>query len=163
MFHAFEELNVWLGQRCHGLWSELLHPKYNGLTVAKALELERVDIMPTAFDGNVERTVRVSHLHGQLARDRYSVTWVRVSQWVSSRFYPSMIVLIAETRRSPATSTSLIEISSVLTALLHPTHRAQAACSAQGLSVTVNISSKKRAHCQSFSFSISCTKPIQGS
>lgn len=62
MFHTFEELNVWLGQRCRALWSELLHPQYNGLTVADVLELERVEMMPmpTAFDGYVECTVRVS-------------------------------------------------------------------------------------------------------
>lgn len=26
MFHTFEELNAWLGQRCRTLWGELLHP-----------------------------------------------------------------------------------------------------------------------------------------
>jgi hypothetical protein len=51
MFHTFEELNVWVGQRCRALRGEMLHPQYNGLTVAKDLELERVEMMPmpTAF------------------------------------------------------------------------------------------------------------------
>lgn len=62
LFHTFDELNVWLGQRCRTLWSELPHPQYKGLTVADVLELERVEMMPmpSAFDGYVERTVRVS-------------------------------------------------------------------------------------------------------
>lgn len=62
MFHTFEELNAWLGQRCRALWGELLHPQYNPLTVANVLELERAELMPipTVFDGYVERTVRVS-------------------------------------------------------------------------------------------------------
>jgi transposase len=41
MFHTFEELNVWLGQRCRSLWSELVHPQYNGLTVAEVLSWSR--------------------------------------------------------------------------------------------------------------------------
>ncbi len=62
MFPIFEELNIWLGQRCRSLWSELVRPHYNGLTVAEVLELERVEMMPmpTTFDSYVERTVRVS-------------------------------------------------------------------------------------------------------
>ncbi len=99
MFHTFEELNVWLGQRCRALWSELVHPQYNGLTVADVLELERVEMMPmpTAFDGYVERTVRVSSTCLiSVARNRYSVPCERVGQWVSSRLYPSRVVVIAD-------------------------------------------------------------------
>lgn len=99
MFHTFEELNVWLGQRCRSLWSELVHPQYNGLTVAEVLELEQVEMMPmpTAFDGYVERTVRVSSTCLiSVARNRYSVPCERVGQWVSSRLYPSRIVVIAD-------------------------------------------------------------------
>ncbi len=99
MFHTFEELNAWLGQRCRALWGELLHPQYNGLTVAEVLELERVEMMPmpTTFDGYVERTVRVSSTCLiSVARNRYSVPCERVGQWVSSRLYPSRIVVIAD-------------------------------------------------------------------
>ena len=99
MFHSFEELNAWLGQRCRALWGELLHPQYNGLTVAEVLELERVEMvpMPTAFDGYVERTVRVSSTGLiSVARNRYSVPCERVGQWVSSRLYPSRIVVITD-------------------------------------------------------------------
>lgn len=99
MFHTFEELNAWLDQRCRALWGELLHPQYNGLTVADVLELERAELMPmpTAFDGYVERTVRVSSTCLiSVARNRYSVPCERVGQWVSSRLYPSRVVVIAD-------------------------------------------------------------------
>ncbi len=99
MFHTFEELNVWLGQRCRTLWAELVHPQYNGLTVAEVLELEQAEMMPmpTAFDGYVERTVRVSSTCLiSVARNRYSVPCERVGQWVSSRLYPSRVVVIAD-------------------------------------------------------------------
>lgn len=98
-FHSFEELNAWLAQRCRALWHELIHPQYNGLTVAEVLELERVEMMPmpTPFDGYVERTVRVSSTCLiNVARNRYSVPCERVGQWVSSRLYPSRIVVIAD-------------------------------------------------------------------
>ncbi len=98
-FHSFEALNAWLAQRCRALWQELVHPQYNGLTVAEVLELERVEMMPmpTAFDGYVERTVRVSSTCLiSVARNRYSVPCERVGQWVSSRLYPSRIVVIAD-------------------------------------------------------------------
>lgn len=90
---------VWLGQRCRTLWAELVHPQYNGLTVAEVLELEQAEMMPmpTAFDGYVERTVRVSSTCLiSVARNRYSVPCERVGQWVSSRLYPSRIVVIAD-------------------------------------------------------------------
>lgn len=99
LFHTFDELNVWLGQRCRTLWSELPHPQYKGLTVADVLELERVEMMPmpSAFDGYVERTVRVSSTCLiSVARNRYSVPCERVGQWVSSRFYPSRVIVVAD-------------------------------------------------------------------
>ncbi len=98
-FHSLEELNAWLAQRCRALWGELAHPQYNGLTVAEVLELERAEMMPmpTAFDGYVERTVRVSSTGLiSVARNRYSVPCERVGQWVSSRLYPSRIVVMAD-------------------------------------------------------------------
>lgn len=76
LFHTFDELNVWLGQRCRTLWSELPHPQYKGLTVADVLELERVEMMPmpSAFDGYVERTVRLSSTCLiSVARNRYGM------------------------------------------------------------------------------------------
>jgi hypothetical protein len=99
MFHIFGELNVWLGPRCRALWSEPLHPQYNGLTVPDVLELERAKLMPmpTAFDGYVERTVRVSSTCLiSVARNGYSVPCERFGQWVSSRLYPLRVVVIAD-------------------------------------------------------------------
>ena len=53
--------------------------------------------MPTAFDGYVERTVRVSSTCLIcVARNRDSVPCERVGQWVSSRLYPSRIRVIAD-------------------------------------------------------------------
>lgn len=99
MFHTFEELNAWLGQRCRARWDDLLHPQYSALMVADVLELEQTEIMPmpTVFDGYVERTVWVSSACLiSVARNRYSVPCERVGQWVSSRLYPSRIVVIAD-------------------------------------------------------------------
>ncbi|HIE0070009.1 TPA: IS21 family transposase [Pseudomonas aeruginosa] len=98
-FHSLEALNAWLAQRCRALWNELVHPQYHGLTVAEVLELERAELMPmpTAFDGYVERTVRVSSTGLiSVARNRYSVPCERVGQWVSSRLYPTRIVVMAD-------------------------------------------------------------------
>jgi len=98
-FHSFEELNTWLAQRCRALWSELPHPQYDGLSVAEVLELERAEMMPmpTAFDGYVERTVRVSSTClVSVGRNRYSVPCERAGQWVSSRLYPTRVEVIAD-------------------------------------------------------------------
>lgn len=101
MFHTFDELIVWLGQRCRALWNELLNSQYNGLTVADVLELERVEMMPmpmpTAFEGYVERTVRVSSTCLiSVTRNRYSVPCERGGQWVSSPLYPSRVLVITD-------------------------------------------------------------------
>lgn len=67
--------------------------------MAEVLELEQVEMMPmpVAFDGYVERTVCVSSTCLiSVARDRYSVPCECVGQWVSSRLYPSRIVVIAD-------------------------------------------------------------------
>ncbi|VVP58744.1 hypothetical protein PS870_05923 [Pseudomonas fluorescens] len=76
-----------------------MHPQYSGLTVAKVLKLERVEMMPMpiAFDGYVERTVRVfSTCLISVARNRYSVPCERVGQWVNSSLYPSRIMVLAD-------------------------------------------------------------------
>ena len=98
-FHSFEELNAWLGQRCHALWNELPHPHYSGLSVADVLELERAEMMPmpTAFDGYVERAVRVSSTClVSVARNRYSVPCEYAGRWVSSRLYPTRVEVVAD-------------------------------------------------------------------
>ena len=98
-FHTFEELNVWLAQRCRALWNELSHPQYSGLSVAEVLELERAEMMPmpTAFDGYVERAARVSSTClVSLGRNRYSVPCEYAGKWASTRLYPTRIEVVAD-------------------------------------------------------------------
>jgi transposase len=60
-FSSFIELNVWLGERCRALWSELRHPEHDAFSVAEMLEHERAEMMPmpAPFDGYVEKLARV--------------------------------------------------------------------------------------------------------
>lgn len=59
--------------------------------------------MPTAFDGYVERTLLISNTCLiSVARNRYSVPCERVGPRVSSRVYPSQIVLIADDAMIPS-------------------------------------------------------------
>ncbi len=97
-FGTFTELNVWLGERCRALWSELRHPEYKGLSVAEVLEQERAEMMPVPalFDGYVEKLSRVSGtclitVH----RNRYSVPCELAGQMVSARLYPHQISVVA--------------------------------------------------------------------
>ncbi len=61
-FSSFTELNVWLGERCRSLWSELRHLEHKAFSVAEMLELECAEMMPvpSPFDGYVEKLARVS-------------------------------------------------------------------------------------------------------
>lgn len=61
-FSTFDDLNSWLEARCLALWAQLEHPDYAGITVADALEQERLYLMPmpTPFDGYIEVLARVS-------------------------------------------------------------------------------------------------------
>ena len=80
-FGSFTELNVWLGERCRSLWSELRHPEHKPFSVAEMLELECAEMMPmpTAFDGYVEKLARVSS-----------------TCLVSARLYPGRVVVVAD-------------------------------------------------------------------
>lgn len=91
---SFEELNAWLGQRCRALWSEIRHPEYPQFSVAEMLEQERAELMPmpSAFDGYVEASAKVSSTClVAVARNRYSVPCELVGQRVSTRLYPSRV------------------------------------------------------------------------
>ena len=93
-FSSFEELNIWLTQRCHALWSELAHPDYAGLTVADALEQEQPYLMamPTLFDGYVETTGRVtSTCLVSMDRNRYSVPCHLANRLVSIHLYADRV------------------------------------------------------------------------
>ena len=101
-FSSFTELNVWLLERCRGLWQELRHPEYADLTVAEMLEHEQPSLMPMVapFDGYVETLGKVSSTClVTLDRNRYSVPCELVGQAVSLRLYPERIDIVAHDMR----------------------------------------------------------------
>ena len=96
---SFEELNAWLGARCRALWSEIRHPEYKQFSVAEMLEQERSELMPmpTAFDGYVERSAKVSSTClVAVARNRYSVPCELAGQRVSTRLYPNRVEIASD-------------------------------------------------------------------
>lgn len=97
-FGTFTELNAWLGERCQALWRELRHPDYKGLSVGDMLEQEQAQMMPmtTPFDGYAEKAAKVSSTClVTIQRNLYSVPCELVGQWVSTRFYPNRISIVA--------------------------------------------------------------------
>ena len=95
---SFEQLNVWLGERCRALWGELRHPEYKHLSVAEMLEQERLEMMPmpSPFDGYVEKPAKVSSTClVSVERNRYSVPCELAGQWVSTRLYPTQVCVVA--------------------------------------------------------------------
>lgn len=93
-FGSFEELNVWLENRCRALWLELEHPDYAGITLADALEQEQPYLMamPTPFDGYVETTGRVSSTClVNVDRNRYSVPCHLANRMVSIHLYADRV------------------------------------------------------------------------
>ena len=97
-FSTFAELNVWLGERCRSLWSELRHPEFKELYVAEMLEQEQAQMMPmtTPFDGYVSDEVKVSGTClVSVQRNRYSVPCEWAGQWVNSKVYPNQICIVA--------------------------------------------------------------------
>jgi transposase len=100
-FSSLDELNAWLAERCKALWSELRHPEHKNFSVAEVLELERAHLMPmpAPFDGYVQEFSRVSSTClVTVARNRYSVPCELARQMVSTRLYPSRVVIVAEDR-----------------------------------------------------------------
>jgi transposase len=100
-FGSFEELNVWLGQRCREPWAEIHHPEHSQFTVAEMLEHELPHLMPMPepFDGYVENPARVSSTClVTVLRNRYSVPCELAGQMVSTRLYPTRVVVVAEDR-----------------------------------------------------------------
>ena len=110
-WRTFAELNAWLGERCRALWSELRHPEFTQFSVLEMLEQERTEMMPmpTAFDGYVERSARVSSTClVSVARNRYSAPCELANRQVSTRLYPDRVdiaaadVIVASHERLPA-------------------------------------------------------------
>ena len=98
-FGSYTELNVWLGERCRSLWSELRHPEYPVFSIADMLEQESMAMMPvpTAFDGYVEKPARVSSTClVSVQRNRYSVPCEFAGQLVSTRLYPNRVCVVAD-------------------------------------------------------------------
>jgi len=98
-FGSFDELNIWLSERCRQLWIELRHPEHKEFSVAEMLDLERSEMMPmpTPFDGYVEKMARVSSTClVTISRNRYSVPCELVGQWVSTRLYPTRVNVVAD-------------------------------------------------------------------
>ncbi|MGH8711343.1 MAG: IS21 family transposase, partial [Burkholderiales bacterium] len=97
-FGSFPELNAWVGARCRSLWSEIRHPEYQQFSVAEMLEQERGEMMPmpTAFDGYVEKSAKVSSTClVSVSRNRYSVPCELAGQRVSTRLYPTRVGIVA--------------------------------------------------------------------
>jgi transposase len=97
-FGSFAELNAWLAERCRGLWQEVRHPEHKQFSLAEVLELEREQLMPMTapFDGYVEEVARVSSTClVAAARNRYSVPCELAGQMVSTRLYPTRVVVVA--------------------------------------------------------------------
>ena len=98
-FGSFEELNAWLGERCRSLWTEIRHPEHQQFSVAEMLEFEHPHLMPMPepFDGYVESTARVSNTClVAVARNRYSVPCELAGHLVSTRLYPSRVMVVAD-------------------------------------------------------------------
>ena len=97
-FASFDELNVWLGERCRALWAEINHPEHKQFTVAEMLEHEQAQLMPmpTPFDGYVETLCRVSSTCLVVVEgNRYSVPCEWVRQMVSARVYSTRIEIVS--------------------------------------------------------------------
>ena len=97
-FGSFAELNAWLGARWRALCSEIGQPEYPQLSVAEMLEQERAEMMPmpTAFDGYVEKSAKVSSTWlVSVARNRYSVACELAGHRVSIRLYPNRLSVVA--------------------------------------------------------------------
>ena len=97
-FSSFAQLNAWLASRCRALWEEIRHPDHEQFSVAEMLEHEQAHLMPMPepFDGYVEKGARVSSTClVSVSRNRYSVPCEWVGQIVSTRLYPSRVVVVA--------------------------------------------------------------------
>lgn len=98
-FKSLTELNAWLEQRCKTLWQQQRHPEYKQHTIAECWEDERSHLMPipTAFDGFVEHSKRVSSTCLiSFDRNRYSVPASFANRRISLCVYANRLVIVAE-------------------------------------------------------------------
>ena len=97
-FPDLEALNHWLEERCKVLWAETAHGTLPG-SIADIWEAEKAALMqlPTAFDGFVELSKRVSPTCLiTFDRNRYSVPASFANRPASLRIYPERLVIVAE-------------------------------------------------------------------
>ena len=95
---SLAELNAWLAERCRQLWQEVKHPEHRQFSLAEMLELEQERLMPMTapFDGYVEEASRVSSTClVSVARNRYSAPCELAGQMVSTRLYPTRVMVVA--------------------------------------------------------------------
>lgn len=100
-FKTLEDLNRWLADRCRALWQENAHPVFKTRSLEDCLADERAVMMPvpTAFDGFIEHSKRVSSTCLIVfEHNRYSVPASFANQAVSLRVYPQRLVIVAEAR-----------------------------------------------------------------
>lgn len=98
VFPDLEALNEWLEDRCKLLWAETAHGSLPG-SIADAWEAEKPALMPlpTAFDGFVELSKRVSPTCLiTFDRNRYSVPASFANRRVSLHIYPEQLLIVAE-------------------------------------------------------------------
>jgi len=97
-FPDLDTLNLWLEERCKALWIETAHGSLPG-SIADVWEAEKAALMPlpTAFDGYVEQSKRVSPTCLiTFDRNRYSVPASFANRPVSLHIYPERLVIVAE-------------------------------------------------------------------
>jgi len=97
-FPDLKSLNEWLEDRCKVLWAETAHGSLPG-SIADVWEAEKSALMalPTAFDGFVEQSKRVSPTCLiTFDRNRYSVPASFANRPVSLHIYPEQLVIVAE-------------------------------------------------------------------
>jgi len=97
-FPNLEALNDWLENRCKVLWAETGHGTLPG-SIADVWGAEKAALMqlPTAFDGFVELSKRVSPTCLiTFDRNRYSVPASFANRPVSLHIYPDRLVIVAE-------------------------------------------------------------------
>lgn len=112
-FPDLETLNHWLEDRCKVLWAETAHGTLQG-SIADIWQTEKPALMqlPTAFDGFVELSKRVSPMRCPTAvclqtargclitfdRNRYSVPASFANRPVSLHIYPDRLVVVLKAR-----------------------------------------------------------------
>ncbi|QDL90840.1 IS21 family transposase [Paroceanicella profunda] len=97
-FPDLDALNCWLEERCKALWAETAHGGLPG-SIADVWQAEKPSLMPlpTAFDGYVEQSKRVSSTClVTFDRNRYSVPASFANRPVSLHIYPERLVVVAE-------------------------------------------------------------------